>query len=394
MSARTEVKEEIKRSLIFVGGMAVGARCMYMLDPDRGRRRRAMARDKVVLAVHHAERTLDKGVRDLANRLQGLIATASSLFNLEPVDDVTLAERVRTRLGRAVSYPSAIDVAVQDGVVILSGPVLEHELPNLLWAVRSVGGVAAVEDQLSTHRSTEGVPGLQGPGRMRGADFELLREEWAPATRLVVGSAGGLLLAAGAWKRGLGGAALGAAGLSLIMRTLTNRTPERFFGLDGTAGVEVQKTVQIQAPLQQVFELLANPERLPEFMDHVQDIKKTGEKRYRWTISGPFNGALHWESEITELVPNQLLCWKSVPGAVVENAGVMQFSEVAGGATRVHIRWKYNPPAGEFGYMVARFFGGDLKRMLDQDLSRLKSLLERGKTTAHHHAVTLEQVAG
>jgi hypothetical protein len=45
---------------------------MYILDPDRGRRRRALARDKAVKTWNRSERYLEKVSRDLANRTRGL----------------------------------------------------------------------------------------------------------------------------------------------------------------------------------------------------------------------------------------------------------------------------------------------------------------------------------
>jgi uncharacterized membrane protein len=396
MSGREEFKEQIKRGVIFAAGMAAGARCMYMLDPDLGRRRRALVCDRVTWVFHHTQRTLDKSLRDLGNRLQGLVANTTSLLMPERVPDEVLIERVRTRLGRVVSHPGAIEVAVKSGIVTLSGPVFEDEAPRLLWAVRSMRDVLGVENRLKLHRSAEGVPGLQGPERPRRQEFELLREEWAPATRLVVGTSGGLLLAAGATRRGLLGAGLGLLGTGLILRSLTNRAPGRLLGLTEreAAGIQVQKTLTIHAAPEKVFELLADPEKFPRIMSHIQEVKKVAERRYRWTVVGPLNAPLSWESEITDMVSNKLLAWRSVPGAVVENSGLVQVSEAPGEAARVHIRLKYNPPAGELGNAIAWLFDSDLKRVLDRDFASFKSLMEQGRTTAHHHRVTLAEVAG
>jgi hypothetical protein len=53
----------------------------------------------------------------------------------------------------------------------------------------------------------------------------------------------------------------------------------------------------------------------------------------------------------------------------------------------------YCPPAGLFGHAVAWVFGADPKTEMDEDLVRLKSLLETGKTRAHGVAIVGEQVA-
>ena len=51
---------------------------MYVFDPERGRRRRALARDKAVHAAHKAGDALGAKSRDLSNRARGLVAETRS----------------------------------------------------------------------------------------------------------------------------------------------------------------------------------------------------------------------------------------------------------------------------------------------------------------------------
>ncbi len=69
---------------------------------------------------------------------------------------------MRSELGRVVSHPGPLVVAVEHGVVTLSGPLLAIEREQLIGAVRGVRGVKDVEDRLEVHESATGVPGLQG----------------------------------------------------------------------------------------------------------------------------------------------------------------------------------------------------------------------------------------
>ena len=69
----------------------------------------------------------------------------------EPVDDDQLIARVRSKLGRVVSHPHAIDAAARDGHVALSGGILEQEATPLIAAVSSVRGVSSVDDHFERH---------------------------------------------------------------------------------------------------------------------------------------------------------------------------------------------------------------------------------------------------
>lgn len=384
------MKCQLEKAMIFAGGLSLGARLMYMLDPDHGRRRRAMARDRAVWLAHQAELTLDRGVRDLFHRAQGTADEALSLFAPKPVSDEVLQQRVRSRLGRATAHPHAIEVAAQEGCVTLKGPVLREEEHRVLWAVRAVPGVKHLENRMEAHQQPD-VPDLQGGSAPPLP--ELLNESWAPATRAVAGTAGGLMLAYGAWRRGWTGFGLGLLGFNLLARAASNIGPRHLLGLGDTetAGIRVQKTIHVNVPVEAVYELLADPEKLPHIMSHILAVKKTGDNRYRWTVAGPAGTPLSWDAEITQNVRNKALAWRSLPGALVANQGVVQLDTENAG-TRVHIRLAYVPPAGVIGHAVAELFGADPKHALDDDMVRLKSLLEHGKTNAHHHPVTLDEV--
>jgi hypothetical protein len=55
-------------------GFALGALAMYVFDPDSGKRRRAIARDKTVGTLNDAVESVQSTARDLKNRAQGLAA--------------------------------------------------------------------------------------------------------------------------------------------------------------------------------------------------------------------------------------------------------------------------------------------------------------------------------
>jgi hypothetical protein len=134
--------------------------------------------------------------RDLTNRASGITAAARGRWADDHVDDGRLVARVRAKLGRVCSHPHAVDVDAQDGTVTLRGPVLASEVNDILAVVAGVRGVANVSNQLDAHETAEGIPALQGDGRVAGPSSDLLQNNWAPATRAIVGAG---LLVAGVW---------------------------------------------------------------------------------------------------------------------------------------------------------------------------------------------------
>jgi hypothetical protein len=196
---------------------ALGAVAMYLLDPDNGRRRRAIARDKAQSLVQNASEVVAAAGRDVANRARGArAATRRALYAPTVADDLQLIERVRARIGRVVSHPHAIQVGAQDGWVTLSGPILADEVSGLIRAASNVPGVRGVSEHLDVHREPGSVPSLQGEGRRRGnGNGNGYR---GPEMRAAQVLGGGAMVLAGLARGSLTGAAIAAIGAALAAR--------------------------------------------------------------------------------------------------------------------------------------------------------------------------------
>jgi hypothetical protein len=134
-----------------LAAMGLGAGLMYFVDPQRGRRRRALVRDKFAHALSISADAADTTARDLVHRMAGTIARLRGALRRRATDDVVLCERVRARLGRVVSHPHAIDVKATAGRVMLSGPIVQAEAKKLVRAVERVDGVREVVNALEEH---------------------------------------------------------------------------------------------------------------------------------------------------------------------------------------------------------------------------------------------------
>jgi len=168
-----------------VTSAVLGAAAMYVLDPNKGRRRRAIFRDKTRSSLANITHLAQVSARDISHRVQGFRATARRLFmGSGATDDLVLIERVRARMGRVVSHPHAIQIGAHDGRITLSGPIVPGEVAPLLDAVRSVWGVSSIDDHLVVYDRPESRPALQGGARRNAMRSDSMQEEWTPALRV------------------------------------------------------------------------------------------------------------------------------------------------------------------------------------------------------------------
>ena len=148
-SAQNALKTLCSVALAF----AAGAVAMYLMDPNTGRRRRALIRDRGASLGHDAEHYVRGKVKRAAHRLKGVAARGRASLSSQPLDDERLHDRIRARLGHVVGHPHDVEVHVHDGWVQLKGAVAEEEFDDLLREVSSMRGVRNLESLLRTTSS-------------------------------------------------------------------------------------------------------------------------------------------------------------------------------------------------------------------------------------------------
>lgn len=369
-----------------IRGLGVGLAVAYLFDPQSGRRRRAAARDKVVSGLHGAEYAIETTRRDVTQRAWGVVANIRSGLASSPVSDEVLVERVRARLGESVSRPGAVEVTASDGRVTLAGPVLAGERARLARRIARVRGVRGVEDRLE--------PQAQDRAPRPGPRWEFLQVQWSPTARLMAGLVGGALGLYGLRRTGLDRAIMTATGGILLVRAMTNMSLRRTFGVGAEGGSTlVQKTLEVAAPVSQVFDVWSGYENFPRFMTRVREVRRTADGHSHWLMAGPGGLPIEWDAVETARERDRLLAWKTLDNAPVAHSGRVRFQETPHG-TRVDIRMWYTPPAGAVGHALAGLLGTGPKQAMDQDLARLKSLLEKGQTRGAGERVTRLDVAG
>jgi osmotically-inducible protein OsmY len=131
-----------------LSGLGIGAAIMYLFDPTHGRARRGRLLARLQSAALDLDETFERTARDLAHRARGRYAELRANLVEEQVSDDVLAERVRSRLGHLVSYPHAIEVETNEGVVVVRGHCPPKEVDKLIGGISDVRGVRAIDCRL------------------------------------------------------------------------------------------------------------------------------------------------------------------------------------------------------------------------------------------------------
>jgi uncharacterized membrane protein len=360
----------------WLGGIAVGAIAMYLADPTHGKRRRAVAQQKLRTLTSKTSGVLNAAVHDASHRWSDLQLQANRIIGqgnqIKPIDNHVLEARVRSKLGRAMMNSHFIDVKADQGYVTLKGSVPSEDRQEVARLVQAIPGVRDVRDRLDVQDSMLG--SQSDESRWGGQAGSSLVSPWMLA---LIG--GGILGYFGFTRRTSSGQLLAMAGLNFLSRNLANTEFGRMFGGDGSYAdmIEVQKSIEIKASPETVFDIWTRYENFPHFMSHVVEVRDLGQKRSHWVVKGPGNSSFEWDSILTESSRPHVLAWKSEPGAEIENSGSVYLEPYSGG-TRATVQMTYCPPGGAIGRGISTLLGNNPDRDLEEDLVRMKHFIERG----------------
>lgn len=214
------------------------------------------------------------------------------------------------------------------------------------------------------------------------------------AERIASALGGGILAAAGIRKRSATGLLLAAAGGELLRRGLSGhsffyeaigiRTAPRGQGQSISVpyelGIRVDRAITIERPRGEVFRYFRDLRNIPRFMQHVEAVRDLGAGRSHWIVRGPAGRRVEWDAIVHNEIPDDRLAWRTLPDSAVQSAGTVLFRDAPSGrGTEVHVELQYNPPAGILGAAVLQMLGEEPGQRLNDDLHRLKQILELGE---------------
>ena len=247
------------------------------------------------------------------------------------------------------------------------------------------------------------------------------RTNISKSERQVSALLGGVLVASGMKRRGLGGLALTLFGAELVRRGATGHcmlydaigfssdTHEDYGGhraglpgsrtdvrgaaatVNARKAIKIERTITIQRPAQELYDFWRDFQNLPRFLDHIESVWDLGGGRSHWIAKAGSRVRVEWDAEIVNDIPGELIAWKTVGNPDVAHAGSVHFTPSANGrSTNVRMVMDYEPMGGRIAAVAARFVGESPDQKIHDDLERLKLVIEtgavsttRGESTGH-----------
>jgi uncharacterized membrane protein len=172
-------------------------------------------------------------------------------------------------------------------------------------------------------------------------------------------------------------AGAGAAGLYGLTRLLGGKHINTLpFGY----GIKMKRAVTVNAPADRLYAYWRRLENLPVLFNNLVSVNVMDDTHSHWTLRAPGGMTLEWDAEITINRKGEMIGWRSLPGADLDNAGYVRFERATGGrGTVVRVALQYNPPAGKLGAALATLLGEKPATLVDDALRKFKQLVETGE---------------
>ena len=154
-----------------------------------------------------------------------------------------------------------------------------------------------------------------------------------------------------------------------------------------TPNMQVEKSVIIDRPADQLYSYWRNLTNLPNFMGHLKSVTNKNEDGTvtHWVANAPLDLNVEWDAEIIKEEQDHLIAWRSLANADIDNCGFVRLTPATDNrGTQVKVVLEYQPPGGALTNAIAKLFGESPQEQVGDELNRFKQLMETGEiaTTA------------
>ena len=193
--------------------------------------------------------------------------------------------------------------------------------------------------------------------------------------RLAAAGLGGALLGLSAGRRP--GAVVRILGLGLIAFAAQPLLEKRVETVgDRRRRISFKSVVDIERPVADVFAFFKNFENFARLTTSIRSVIDYENGRSRWEVITPAGRTLTWNAVVTKYVPNSVIAWESVPQSPVETTGLVRFTPIRAGWTRLEVTFTYRPTRTDLSDAVHSLLGPPAARRLQADLDNARVYIE------------------
>ena len=131
----------------------------------------------------------------------------------------------------------------------------------------------------------------------------------------------------------------------------------------------IDKTVEVAADVQDVYEAWTAFADYPRFMETIEMVTVAEDDRLRW-VGVVEDDTYEWDADVVECVPDEKVTWRAIDG---RETGEARFEKLAAGKTKVTYQLEYDPAAWEGKADTVRHW---MRRRVERGLDDFKKMLE------------------
>lgn len=145
-------------------------------------------------------------------------------------------------------------------------------------------------------------------------------------------------------------------------------------------GIKLKKAVTVGSSAEHLYQYWRELRNLPKLFDNLLAVDVIDNVRSHWSLKIPGGMTLEWDAEIMVDRENEMVGWRSLAGADIDNAGYIRFERATGGrGTVVRVALQYNPPAGRLGAGLSTLLGERPAGLIEEALRKFKQIMETGE---------------
>lgn len=148
----------------------------------------------------------------------------------------------------------------------------------------------------------------------------------------------------------------------------------------GFPGGHIEASLIVNKSPEECYTFWRNFENLPRFMEYLDSVRTTGDRRSHWVARQTGGARFEWDAEVTDDRPGQRIAWRSLEGGDVSHSGSIDFEPAPQGrGTILRVQMDLEGMGRLLASDLGRLTGKHPEQMIYKDLRRFKAVIETGE---------------